>query len=53
LPCLNRSFDSARTKACLHQDHNFCCRPRQATSVLHEQFAVPLDFIRGFLLDGL
>jgi hypothetical protein len=52
-PCHNRSSASARTEACLHQDHTFRCRPRQATSILHEQFAVPLDFVRGFLLNGL
>jgi hypothetical protein len=52
-PCHNRSSASARTEACLHQDHTFHCRPRQATSILHEQFAVPLDFVRGFLLNGL
>jgi hypothetical protein len=44
---------SVRAKACLHQDHTFHCRPHQATSVLHEQFAVPPDFVRGFLLNGL
>jgi hypothetical protein len=49
----NRSSASARTEACLHQDHTFRCRPRQATSVLHEQFTVPLDFVRGFLLNDL
>jgi hypothetical protein len=49
----NRSSASARTEACLHQDHTFRCRPCQATSVLHEQFAVPLDFVRGFLLNDL
>jgi hypothetical protein len=32
--------------------HVFRCRPRQATSILHEHFAVPLDFVRGFLLNG-
>jgi hypothetical protein len=49
----NRSSASTRTEACLHQDHTFRCRPCQATSVLHEQFAVPLDFVRGFLLNDL
>jgi hypothetical protein len=53
LPCHKRFSASARIEACLHQDHTFRCRPRQATSVLHEQFAVPPDFIRGFLLNGL
>jgi hypothetical protein len=49
----NCSSASARTEACLYQDHTFRCRPCQATSVLHEQFAVPLDFVRGFLLNDL
>jgi hypothetical protein len=49
----NRSSASARTQACLHHDHTFRCRPCQATSVLHEQFAMPLDFVCGFLLNDL
>jgi hypothetical protein len=52
-PRHNRFPASARTEACLHQDHTFRCHPRQATSVLHEQFAVPPDFVRDFLLNGL
>jgi hypothetical protein len=48
----NRSSASARTEACLHQDHTFRCHPCQVTSILHEQFAVPPDFVRGFLLNG-
>jgi hypothetical protein len=48
----NRSSTSARTEACLHQDHTFRCRPRQVTSIFHEQFVVPPDFVRGFLLNG-
>jgi hypothetical protein len=49
----NYSSAFVRIEACLHQDHIFRCRPRQATSVLHEQFAVPLDLIRCFPFNGL
>jgi hypothetical protein len=49
----NYSSAFVRIEACLHQDHIFRCRPRQATSVLHEQFTVPLDLIRCFPFNGL
>jgi hypothetical protein len=51
LPRHTHTSAFARIEACLHQDYIFRCRPRQATSVLHEQFAVSLDFICGFLLN--
>jgi hypothetical protein len=44
---------SARAVVCLHQGRAFRYRPRQASSVLHEQLTVPPDVVRCLLLNGL